>query len=164
MPGFCSTWITGSSPLTRGKLQALDPDVLREGLIPAHAGKTRSRIYSGRSVWAHPRSRGENGRRAACDHSGSGSSPLTRGKLRDPAKPGSTHGLIPAHAGKTFIKIIKRTLVEAHPRSRGENSQTPETVEEMPGSSPLTRGKPWRAFRRRSDRGLIPAHAGKTSA
>ena len=30
----------GSSPLTRGKLQALDPDVLREGLIPAHAGKT----------------------------------------------------------------------------------------------------------------------------
>ena len=33
--------LMGSSPRVRGKLQSLDIDVLKEGLIPACAGKTR---------------------------------------------------------------------------------------------------------------------------
>ena len=71
-------------------------------------------------------------------------------------------GLIPAHAGKTAMPRALSLAVAAHPRSRGENSHTPEIVEAIPGSSPLTRGKrpdsPVAAARRR----LIPAHAGKT--
>ena len=50
----------GSSPLKRGKHKTrvlLDPE---EGLIPAHAGKTRRTVRRGASAWAHPRSRGEN--------------------------------------------------------------------------------------------------------
>ena len=53
----------GSSPLTRGKHHEQAEAATRLGLIPAHAGKTagtRSEVPIPR---AHPRSRGENGRR-----------------------------------------------------------------------------------------------------
>ena len=36
----CRGGVRGSSPLTRGKLIAVDLDTMRERLIPAHAGKT----------------------------------------------------------------------------------------------------------------------------
>ena len=50
----------------------------------------------------------------------------------------------------------------AHPRSRGENSETLATVRQASGSSPLTRGKPTSQISREHTWGLIPAHAGKT--
>ena len=55
-----SSWYSGSSPLTRGKLNRGrgDRDALR--LIPAHAGKTTSHSSKRASAKAHPRSRGEN--------------------------------------------------------------------------------------------------------
>ena len=93
----------GSSPLTRGKQResALHPLIGR--LIPAHAGKTRS-------VWvvmmvgpAHPRSRGENSYADKTDVTGSGSSPLTRGKPTRPESIRPDTRLIPAHAGKTGV-------------------------------------------------------------
>ena len=50
----------GSSPLTRGKLLPLFYPPVKQGLIPAHAGKTvRSGTRRHRTA-AHPRSRGEN--------------------------------------------------------------------------------------------------------
>ena len=80
-PAACrDALIDGSSPLTRGKRVRRMATRRPGGLIPAHAGKTRSRRdrYAYRA--AHPRSRGEN-----CDAVGhvvadGGSSPLTRGK------------------------------------------------------------------------------------
>ena len=71
----------GSSPLTRGKPGRRDRGAEGEGLIPAHAGKTKPRLTQALPPGAHPRSRGENTRRPA---------------FRSPAK-----WLIPAHAGKT---------------------------------------------------------------
>ena len=50
----------GSSPLTRGKLHALEAAEGEFGLIPAHAGKTRLARGLCRASAAHPRSRGEN--------------------------------------------------------------------------------------------------------
>ena len=50
----------GSSPLTRGKLDAGQALVSQRRLIPAHAGKTKSVIMTGVARAAHPRSRGEN--------------------------------------------------------------------------------------------------------
>ena len=70
----------GSSPLTRGKLVvALLVQVL-DGLIPAHAGKTRWVCLDGRWRRAHPRSRGENIASSFSPLHLIGSSPLTRGK------------------------------------------------------------------------------------
>ena len=78
----------GSSPLTRGKQPACDGGSNIDWLIPAHAGKTRSRRALGNIPQAHPRSRGEN---RIFPHQGVRSS-----------------GLIPAHAGKTATASSSR--------------------------------------------------------
>ena len=72
-------------------------------------------------------------------------------------------GLIPAHAGKTQVHADDRDVAGAHPRSRGENPLGLITTDGITGSSPLTRGKLGDAGSEGVDRGLIPAHAGKTS-
>ena len=136
------TFIVGSSPLTRGKLQ-LNADTLPvNGLIPAHAGKTFSLPFPTFLCWAHPRSRGENTSPPSSSIAQSGSSPLTRGKLHEVLPGGGDRGLIPAHAGKTAAGRRTEGAGPAHPRSRGEN----RCISDLPVT--LT--------------GLIPAHAGKT--
>ena len=70
----------GSSPLTRGKHPQWIKDLIRLGLIPAHAGKTRRGRRRRRSARAHPRSRGENTIAFDREKAARGSSPLTRGK------------------------------------------------------------------------------------
>ena len=73
----------GSSPLTRGKRERVHALLIRDRLIPAHAGKTQWPTRQSQVGAAHPRSRGENDavvRRLAVLP---GSSPLTRGKQAD---------------------------------------------------------------------------------
>ena len=92
----------GSSPLTRGKLSLTVGYSGLIGLIPAHAGKTRSGqslIFRG---WAHPRSRGENSHVPEALPVREGSSPLTRGKLLMLSPRRLLDGFIPTHAGKTL--------------------------------------------------------------
>ena len=113
--------LLGSSPLTRGKLQAPGHAQPRGGLIPAHAGKTRRGRASCEAWWAHPRSRGENPLGFRLLEPTRGSSPLTRGKPTDRAGGLAVAGLIPAHAGKTDTRPKYRSQNRAHPRSRGEN-------------------------------------------
>ena len=153
---------TGSSPLTRGKLSLATRFQLDHRLIPAHAGKTRSRACLGRSGWAHPRSRGENAPPRTYRCRVPGSSPLTRGKPGHLVRWSGRDGLIPAHAGKTNVLVAPSSSQEAHPRSRGENRDVEKTFITGTGSSPLTRGKLARWKRAPRLQGLIPAHAGKT--
>ena len=131
----------GSSPLTRGKLVGLLGRRLRAGLIPAHAGKTHTIVWTSLPWRAHPRSRGENVRVAHNAQFERGSSPLTRGKRRVRARQELHHGLIPAHAGKTHGGDSAPPVGEAHPRSRGENTDLYMATTCYSGSSPLTRGK-----------------------
>ena len=141
-PGPRRFWIEGSSPLTRGKPNALVPSEVAHGLIPAHAGKTSNSRRAQSKPSAHPRSRGENGLGLDRLCLALGSSPLTRGKHQSRRECRRRMGLIPAHAGKT------------HRRSAPNGIKS--------GSSPLTRGKHLTALLPdRRDR-LIPAHAGKT--
>ena len=56
----CGRSHQGSSPLTRGKPDAMPARLRIAGLIPAHAGKTRCHARTPAHRWAHPRSRGEN--------------------------------------------------------------------------------------------------------
>ena len=154
----------GSSPLTRGKHPRHPLACYGQGLIPAHAGKTRSRRRR-RMAWpAHPRSRGENLGEHVDLRQVAGSSPLTRGKLGLAVVAVGALGLIPAHAGKTRRRSPRALGRAAHPRSRGENDPSRRQRLQPHGSSPLTRGK------LRGDElvGIlsrpIPAHAGKTPA
>ena len=153
----------GSSPLTRGKLRRSHVRPRAPRLIPAHAGKTSipfiTRIGSG----SHPRSRGENLGLLVLDVAAVGSSPLTRGKPERSTRQTPSHGLIPAHAGKTTTSMRSPKTSRAHPRSRGENCGASRAVVQHCGSSPLTRGKQALRLALGSDRGLIPAHAGKTA-
>ena len=114
----------GSSPLTRGKLNELIRQGRESGLIPAHAGKTRTRTSSTCPSRAHPRSRGENHGGCPFGGGGGGSSPLTRGKPARAAAIGPLLGLIPAHAGKTKPIGSSCRHTRAHPRSRGENCES----------------------------------------
>ena len=154
----------GSSPLTRGKRERRQGARCLLGLIPAHAGKTQPLPSFTQPGPAHPRSRGENRLRMRAPAQGLGSSPLTRGKRSLPTCGRHRCGLIPAHAGKTAPSNNTAASHPAHPRSRGENADF--TVPDLRGrgSSPLTRGKRSGVSRSRLMRGLIPAHAGKTSA
>ena len=152
----------GSSPLTRGKRGERGSACSMIWLIPAHAGKTRSRRGSARISTAHPRSRGENRSLLTDLISPSGSSPLTRGKQGVDRRGGPARGLIPAHAGKTAHVRRCDHLTAAHPRSRGENGVWERASESAGGSSPLTRGKLDYSRPRGKGNGLIPAHAGKT--
>ena len=70
----------GSSPLARGKRHDQRFPSMRQGLIPARAGKTLVSQTVGGTVWAHPRSRGENHKMPGKTGSYLGSSPLARGK------------------------------------------------------------------------------------
>ena len=134
----------GSSPLTRGKLEAdriaSSPNRLIPahagkthagagrgavgGLIPAHAGKTRRDFARRPAHRAHPRSRGENKAAPRVAAVAEGSSPLTRGKPPTPTPLSPLKRLIPAHAGKTIVSRPRTFGWWAHPRSRGENVPT----------------------------------------
>ena len=138
----------GSSPLTRGKLCAADRRKKRARLIPAHAGKTHGRGLSLARQAAHPRSRGENSFRCFRSFFSLGSSPLTRGKPLRRRTLRSWLRLIPAHAGKTVWCASPPFLLQAHPRSRGENGMTASVTRLASGSSPLTRGKQNPSYRR----------------
>ena len=154
----------GSSPLTRGKLSCTACPARQWRLIPAHAGKTTNCMLFSISVWAHPRSRGENEMPRGRVHTGPGSSPLTRGKRGAEARPPGGRRLIPAHAGKTSRVRRYTPPPLAHPRSRGENIEAFVSVPASEGSSPLTRGKHKPGGQRLTIHRLIPAHAGKTTA
>ena len=159
--GYSGAW--GSSPLTRGKLHAVPMSIPPARLIPTHAGKTTRRTPSQSKPGADPRSRGENAYHDRPARRSTGSSPLTRGKHKFKSTLNFAGRLIPAHAGKTLGGIISDPSAGAHPRSRGENEALAASDATDKGSSPLTRGKLPREHARRRLRGLIPAHAGKTS-
>lgn len=57
---FVEWLMGGSSPLTRGKRGCRGHLDYRDGIIPAHAGKTLRASLSSALLWAHPHSRGEN--------------------------------------------------------------------------------------------------------
>ena len=132
------------------------------GLIPAHAGKTSWQAGPAPPTPAHPRSRGENRDAVNGVFARFGSSPLTRGKPEAGRPRREQGGLIPAHAGKTFAWVVGGLFAQAHPRSRGENSNPAPPKAAFDGSSPLTRGKLTLDDPEHVMRGLIPAHAGKT--
>ena len=72
--------------------------------------------------------------------------------------------LIPAHAGSTVLGSRPPGLGWAHPRSRGEHMLKKIRQGPVVGSSPLTRGARFDGVGDGVGAGLIPAHAGSTSA
>ena len=93
-----------------------------------------------------------------------GSSPLTRGARGDAWPQNLAPRIIPAHAGSTCSSASRTPGTRDHPRSRGEHKDLPEYPVVAFGSSPLTRGAPSSPPGYLRTPGIIPAHAGSTSA
>ena len=146
----------------RGKRGRRCQEDSRARLIPAHAGKTLFHRRCGRARGAHPRSCGENLRVHRPPLLSRGSSPRMRGKHHRGITPSSGIRLIPAHAGKTAYSSSPSKQQWAHPRACGENRRPHAHRPRRPGSSPRMRGKQSHAVQVHLQKGLIPAHAGKT--
>ena len=149
-PRVCgeNAWISGidglqegSSPRVRGKLTAPLWCHHGTGLIPACAGKTRSRWARTWAARAHPRVCGENGKLLRLIPSRPGSSPRVRGKRDASFLLPAVRGLIPACAGKTCFWFVCVMMRWAHPRVCGENGKRYGDFGGERGSSPRVRGK-----------------------
>ena len=131
----------GSSPRVRGKLASCVIEERPDGLIPACAGKTRSRRLTNILVRAHPRVCGENKQAQIDAKAAEGSSPRVRGKRVLFVRCWLRVGLIPACAGKTAVHGFADALSGAHPRVCGENLLERRARAIGAGSSPRVRGK-----------------------
>ena len=152
----------GSSPRVRGKRATSKAIATEDGLIPACAGKTITRMGPNTRSRAHPRVCGENEILTAEDLNAQGSSPRVRGKRWNRCHPCYNSGLIPACAGKTVRRPSLSMPGWAHPRVCGENIPQHGMKCPQPGSSPRVRGKQRQGEQLAASEGLIPACAGKT--
>ena len=156
--------LVGSSPHTRGALDA--PSPLRSGLgiIPAYAGSTGGRDVVVAVTADHPRIRGEHKDFGMPIRRFAGSSPHTRGAHAALAVPRPLGRIIPAYAGSTGCFSFRGASSPDHPRIRGEHSWRMFSGTVTAGSSPHTRGARRPARHPDPRRGIIPAYAGSTAA
>ena len=95
----------GSSPHTRGARWRGAPSEQHHRIIPAYAGSTALRKMRSMAGKDHPRIRGEHRTAPNRSPKRSGSSPHTRGALRDGRYPLRLSRIIPAYAGSTSTSI-----------------------------------------------------------
>ena len=133
------------------------------GIIPAHAGNTIPTSPFRCSCRDHPRACGEHVKKIACKKFDMGSSPRMRGTRRWAAPMFSFQGIIPAHAGNTWMVRVMMSAQRDHPRACGEHYNGQTKNFKVTGSSPRMRGTRQTVHRLRRPAGIIPAHAGNTS-
>ena len=152
----------GSSPLSRGILDAHHGLLEGGGIIPALAGNTATTHATDVPERDHPRSRGEYYLETSPGPRIKGSSPLSRGIPSACPGTGGAAGIIPALAGNTPPYPICFPSEQDHPRSRGEYSCRRVRCSTTTGSSPLSRGILAQRHDLQRTRGIIPALAGNT--
>ena len=91
-----------------------------------------------------------------------GSSPRMRGSPLIPMARLWVNGIIPAHAGLTFMLTSRRSPAWDHPRACGAHFVKEDSESIAEGSSPRMRGSLGAISDGGLDFGIIPAHAGLT--
>ena len=110
----------------------------------------------------HPRLRGELFARKGDEIGYTGSSPLTRGTRAAHRIKNRFHRFIPAYAGNSAGKVLRRRSLTVHPRLRGELILVLRPALIHIGSSPLTRGTHTRTREETRNGRFIPAYAGNS--
>ena len=146
----------------RGKQIEAAPHGERDGITPAHAGKTQWYELRHHRRRDHPRACGENSPWLLFDKGIRGSPPRMRGKLCAVSSDCADFGITPAHAGKTPSRDFGPFLAGDHPRACGENTPLTREKPAQRGSPPRMRGKPGFVDEGAHRPGITPAHAGKT--
>ena len=110
----------------------------------------------------HPRSRGVYSAARSPLTRTRGSSPLARGLQPVHTSRVNALRIIPARAGSTIHRRLRRLFPRDHPRSRGVYIRIFIEGKGISGSSPLARGLPFFLTSDMSDSRIIPARAGST--
>ena len=137
----------GSSPLARGLRRRRSRSRRGSGIIPARAGFTAVSPASPWKCGDHPRSRGVYGDIKRYMEAARGSSPLARGLPGRPVCWCLCMRIIPARAGFTDDRQLRRHGFQDHPRSRGVYAGDAVRERGQVGSSPLARGLPLNSTR-----------------
>ena len=153
---------SGSSPRMRGSLFDGSKDIAINGIIPAHAGLTRTSMAVSCCVRDHPRACGAHIINKVNLATFLGSSPRMRGSLASEVLAYSALGIIPAHAGLTLVRHSRTAASRDHPRACGAHYFTFGFPQSFMGSSPRMRGSLGNLPFSGVDSGIIPAHAGLT--
>ena len=152
----------GSSPRMRGSRTGTNAVVSGDGIIPAHAGLTRSASCAIIQHGDHPRACGAHKTHVDFSSVKQGSSPRMRGSPPSSPSMETSSGIIPAHAGLTLFSLTARRRAKDHPRACGAHRTRHLSCMAKRGSSPRMRGSRSQARLKARDRGIIPAHAGLT--
>ena len=180
---MCSSWMYGSPPRMRGKVDKHDPKRGQHRITPAYAGKS---LYVGlnfaqtegspprmrgkviKCTWGwyvpmdHPRVCGEKVCFSFRPTAFLGSPPRMRGKGSRPIFPTGRLRITPAYAGKRDVTARSAGAAQDHPRVCGEKAEWFRANRYYEGSPPRMRGKvglppPFLSMRR-----ITPAYAGKS--
>ena len=155
----------GSSPRVRGELKRTVFTRPPHRIIPACAGRTRTRTASTTAAGTdHPRVCGANGDGAGLEAGLVGSSPRVRGERTVSDGSDQTVRIIPACAGRTPYPLLPPHPSTDHPRVCGANDVDRVMREIGNGSSPRVRGERRRISVGFRGRRIIPACAGRTAA
>ena len=161
-PSMAELRLIGSSPRGRGTHPDVVVDMSPARFIPAWAGNTPG--CGGRHVAGavHPRVGGEHRSRRSTSRISYGSSPRGRGtpvkSLYDLAR----SRFIPAWAGNTPRRVIRRVIYAVHPRVGGEHTIRGVSCGGYGGSSPRGRGTLFYISCNPLILRFIPAWAGNT--
>ena len=152
----------GSSPRMRGTHTRRQVEDTADGIIPAHAGNTVAVPVELPACGDHPRACGEHYLTLSLARAALGSSPRMRGTPDGINFLSVSLGIIPAHAGNTWLQVVCGGHFEDHPRACGEHGLYSELLKRHVGSSPRMRGTPCKLADILARLGIIPAHAGNT--
>ena len=145
----------------RGSRDEDAPRDLRQGSIPACAGKPPWTRFSAKPTGVYPRVCGEA--REVCEAVGVelGLSPRVRGSPSPASARPRSRGSIPACAGKPTCFTDSAPRSRVYPRVCGEAFRRMAKLDAEKGLSPRVRGSPGRESRVSNRNGSIPACAGK---
>ncbi len=151
----------GPSPRGRGNHADGRGDPVRQGAIPAWAGKPPCAQPRPIPRQGHPRVGGETRCRRRLPWCCWGPSPRGRGNLHSLRHHQSANGAIPAWAGKPGTEAGWRAPPPGHPRVGGETFSSQSINEGRNGPSPRGRGNHKRSSTTSAASRAIPAWAGK---
>ena len=152
----------GSPPRGRGKDQNCKKQLEADGITPAWAGKSQSKLRGSASRKDHPRVGGEKGEKGGRSHEQQGSPPRGRGKAHKLIKQRHVAGITPAWAGKSLLSCCHFPDTWDHPRVGGEKVRDTKAGSHAQGSPPRGRGKAAKPLPCSGCAGITPAWAGKS--
>ena len=155
--------LKGSPPHVRGKDGPRVYYIPNSGITPAYAGKSTVQRGCSRHIRDHPRVCGEKYYVTVGKADHEGSPPRMRGKVRAAPLGAGDSGITPACAGKRAMDALPSFPAGDHPRVCGEKRAARRAAAGRAGSPPRVRGKVNDIRFRKTNSGITPACAGKST-